>query len=204
MNLSSTGVKENSKEWWAQRYEASAGYLYSKEPSRFLMSYLDLLPAGAKVLEIACGEGRNAVALALKGYHVTGIDFCQTALDRAQRLADESKVKMNLKLQDLDFFIPELLSFDAIVSVNFKPALTLMKNLSRGLKQGGHLFLEAPLMALAKRDKSVEAFECFKPNELLTSLNPQSMQLQVLLYSELNADFWGENASMICRKTQLF
>lgn len=204
MNLDVSGIKENSREWWSKRYDSNAGFLYSKEPSQFLMSYLDLLPTGAKILEIACGEGRNLVALSLKGFQVTGIDFCQTALDRAQKLADESKVKVGLKLQDLDFFIPELLSFDAIVSVNFKPALTLMKNLSRGLKQGGHLFLEAPLMALAKRDKSVEAFECFKPNELLTSLNPQAMQLQVLMYSELNPESWGERATMICRKTQLF
>lgn len=196
--------KENTKAWWEERYQKSgSNLLASKEPSSFLMTYLDLIPLKGKVLEIGVGEGRNAVALALKGFDVTGIDFAATAIERAQKLADESQTKVNLRTADLDFFIPELLTYDAIISIDFKPPLTLLKNLSRGLKQGGHLFVEVPLLEAMKSNKSLEAVECYKPNELLNTLNPQSMQFQVLQYSELNPGKWGEKAFLICKKTQL-
>ncbi len=196
--------KENTKEWWNEKYSKTEGYLYSKTPSEFVISYLDLIPSGGKVLEIAAGEGRNAVALALKGYDVTAIDSAPLAHERAQKLAAESGAKVNWKTGDLDFFIPELLAYDAIVSVDFKPPLTLLKNLSRGLKQNGVLIMEAHLLAAIKTNKSIEAFECYKANELLTSLNPQSMSFQIQYYSELTpSSAWGDKVFLIAKKTQL-
>jgi len=195
--------KENTKDWWEQRYQASDEFLYSKEPSEFLISHLDLIPAGGKVLEIGCGEGRNAVALALKKYQVTAIDFSSTATERGQKLAASNAVTINFRTADLDFFIPELLTFDAIVCINFKPPLTLLKNLARGLKQGGHLLMEVPLVHSLKTRKNLELFECYKPNELLTTLSPQTSNYQVLSYSELSPGPWGEKCFLVAKKTQL-
>jgi len=79
--------KENSKLWWDERFASvkEGTFLYSKEPSGFLMNYLDLIPTGGKILDIACGEGRNAAALAAKGFQVSALDFSQVALERAQK-----------------------------------------------------------------------------------------------------------------------
>jgi 2-polyprenyl-3-methyl-5-hydroxy-6-metoxy-1,4-benzoquinol methylase len=198
--------KENTKLWWDEKYSLSGDqYLYSKEPSKFIFDHLDLLPKDAKVLEIACGEGRNAVALASKGYQVTAFDFSAIALQRAEALAKASGVSILFKNLDLDFYLPELLSFDAIICVDFKPPPTLLKNLSRGLKQKGHLLMESRLMESAKTYKDIETFECFKPNELLHQFIPsQQMSFQILYYSELGSTKWGENVYMIAKKSQLF
>jgi len=196
--------KENTKAWWDERYERADGFLYSKTPSSFVFDYIDLIPSAGKVLEVASGEGRNAVALALKGFQVTAIDFSAVAQARAQKLAADSGASVTWKNSDLDFFLPELLSFDAIVCVDFKVPITLLKNLSRGLKSSGHLFMEAPLLESMKTNKSLEAFECYKPNEILTSLNPQTMSFQVQFYSELGPAKWGDKAFLIAKKTQLF
>jgi len=197
----------NTKNAWEERYQKSTGFLYSKEPSKFLIDYLELIPAGGKVLEIACGEGRNAVALALKGFEVTAIDWAAPAIERAQKLAADSGVteakQILWKSSDLDFFIPELLTYDAIISVDFKPPLTLLKNLTRGLKQGGHVLMEAHLTQAMNSNSSLEIFECYKPNELLQTLSPTSVSLQVLTYSELNPAKWGDKVFLIGKKTQL-
>lgn len=192
--------KENTKEWWDEKYAQSSSFLYSKMPSEFLLRHLDLIPKGGKILEVGAGEGRNAVALALKGFGVTAIDFSAVAQERARQLAQDSGASVTWKSGDLDFFIPELLTYDAIVSVDFRPPLTLLKNLSRGLKQGGHLLMENPLLEAMKTQKSLEAFECYKPNELLQVLNPQASQFRILHYSEWNPD---DKVFLVAKKTQL-
>lgn len=195
--------KENSKAWWDERYQLSSDFFYSREPSKFLLEHLDLLPPSAKIFEVGCGEGRNSVALAKKGFQVTAADFSQVALERAQKLARDSGATINFKSIDLDLFIPELHTYDAIVSIDYKIPLTLLKNLGRGLKQGGHLLIETYLMAACKEIKTVEPFECFKPNELLSQFIPsQSLTFQILSYSELGPK-WAEKAYLVAKKTQL-
>ncbi len=192
--------KENSKAWWDEKYSQSSDYLYGKEPSKYLLSHLDLLPAKAKVLEIACGEGRNAVALALKGFDVSATDFSAKAIERAESLAKNSDVKIAFKNADLDFFIPELMSLDAIVSIDFRPGPTLLKNLARGLKQGGLLLMEAHLIEACKDSESLEVFECFKPNELLQQFVPGQPSLRIADYSELDP---GMKVQLVAKKTAL-
>ena len=43
------------------------------------------VPAGAWILDVPCGYGRHAVALAVEGYHVVGLDRSPTQLDEARR-----------------------------------------------------------------------------------------------------------------------
>jgi SAM-dependent methyltransferase len=43
------------------------------------------VPAGASILDVPCGYGRHAVALAVEGYHVVGLDRSPTQLDEARR-----------------------------------------------------------------------------------------------------------------------
>src|SRR5688572_5745462 len=43
------------------------------------------------LLDVACGHGRHAVALAARGIHVVGLDFAASLLMRASALADQLK-----------------------------------------------------------------------------------------------------------------
>ena len=76
---------------WDERY-AAAELVWSAEPNRFVADGLADLPPG-RALDLAAGEGRNAIWLARRGWEVTAADFSQVALDKGRRLAGDTTVR---------------------------------------------------------------------------------------------------------------
>jgi len=74
--------------WDAKYAAAGAGLLWSATPNRFLVQETEGLAPG-RALDLACGEGRNALWLAAQGWQATGIDFSATALARGRAAAAE-------------------------------------------------------------------------------------------------------------------
>jgi SAM-dependent methyltransferase len=72
---------------WDARY-ASADLVWSAGPNVFVERYAAELSPG-RMLDVAGGEGRNALWLASRGWDATLVDFSAVALDRAQRLWEE-------------------------------------------------------------------------------------------------------------------
>lgn len=75
---------------WDTRYAASE-LVWSRGPNRFVEAECTDLPPG-RAVDLACGEGRNAIWLASRGWEVTAVDFSQVALDKGRRLADDVPV----------------------------------------------------------------------------------------------------------------
>ena len=73
-------------EAWDQRYAADE-LVWSREPNQFVAAELADLPPGTAV-DLAAGEGRNAIWLASRGWSATAVDFSQVALDKGARLAE--------------------------------------------------------------------------------------------------------------------
>ena len=73
------------REDWDARYAGSL-LLWTAEPNRFLVAEADGLRPG-RALDLASGEGRNAVWLAERGWRVTAVDFSPVALAKARALA---------------------------------------------------------------------------------------------------------------------
>src|SRR5207245_3759298 len=73
----------------------------SGTPSAELVRVLDagLLP-GKTVLEIGCGTGTNAIALARRGYRVTAVDFVDMAVRRAREKAQQAEVEIDFRVGD--------------------------------------------------------------------------------------------------------
>jgi len=102
-----------NREYWEERY-GTEELIWKAEPNRFLVEELEALPPG-RALDVACGEGRNAVWLALKGWRVTGADFSRSALAKAQRLATDRGVEVTWVEADVVEWQPPTASFDLVV-----------------------------------------------------------------------------------------
>lgn len=59
------------------------------------------LPAESRILDLACGAGRHAIAFAKKGYHVTAIDLSENLLNIGRREAERQAVSVDFSRQDI-------------------------------------------------------------------------------------------------------
>lgn len=98
---------------WNRRY-GDRELLWTAEPNRFLVAETGALSPG-RALDLACGEGRNAVWLAERGWRVTGVDFSDVALEKAGRLASSRGVDATWIAADLLEYSPEPRAFDLVI-----------------------------------------------------------------------------------------
>ena len=75
---------------WDARYAATE-LVWSVTPNQFVAAELADLPPG-RAVDLAAGEGRNAIWLASRGWDVTAVDFSQVALDKGRRLAESQRL----------------------------------------------------------------------------------------------------------------
>ncbi len=71
---------------WDERYSGDE-LVWTSTPNQFLVAEAVGLKAG-RAVDLACGEGRNSIWLAEKGWEVTGVDFSPVGLAKAKRFAD--------------------------------------------------------------------------------------------------------------------
>jgi len=74
-------------EAWNARY-AGSDPVWSLEPNVFVVRELVGVTPGTAV-DLAAGEGRNAIWLAKHGWRVTAVDFAQAGLDKGAALAGD-------------------------------------------------------------------------------------------------------------------
>src|SRR5262245_26458866 len=66
----------------------------------FLESHLRLRP-GTRVLDVPCGSGRHALALAARGYSLTGVDLSMESIEEARRLSTEGRLSVHWRHGDM-------------------------------------------------------------------------------------------------------
>ena len=132
-----------SRELWDERY-GTEELIWKADPNLFLVEQVNALSPG-RALDIACGEGRNAVWLASKGWHVTGVDFSRVGLSKAQRLAAERKVEVNWIEADVVAWQAPAASFDLVIVMYLHLSAEYRRqvyaNCTAALAPGGVLFV---------------------------------------------------------------
>jgi 2-polyprenyl-3-methyl-5-hydroxy-6-metoxy-1,4-benzoquinol methylase len=98
---------------WDQRY-AGRELVWTSEANRFLVQEAATL-APARALDLACGEGRNAVWLAERGWQVTGVDFSTVGVAKAQRLADARGVTVGWVTANVLDHRPKPAAFELVI-----------------------------------------------------------------------------------------
>ena len=101
------------REDWDARY-AGVENLWAAKPNRFLVAEVADLEPG-RALDLACGEGQNAIWLATLGWQVTGVDYSEVAIAKARGRAERDGVDAEFVCADLVTYEPGSSVFDLVV-----------------------------------------------------------------------------------------
>jgi tellurite methyltransferase len=164
---------------WDKRF-GRREFALGKDPNPFLKKHIHLLPKG-KALDIATGEGRNAVFLAQNGFEVDAVDISEKGLKKGQKLARERGVKINTFLVDLDQYQIDKERYDLIANFYFLRR-RLIPRIKQWLKKGGRVIFETYLLEHRKLGTGgpKQAKYFLKPNELLRLFK----NFRILFYRE--------------------
>jgi SAM-dependent methyltransferase len=101
-------------------------------------------PAGKSVLDLCCGPGRCSIALAKRGFSVTGVDRTKYLLDKARAKAKAARVKIEWIRKDMrDFVRPNAFALALSMFTSFgyfddkREDEIVLKNMITSLQPGG-------------------------------------------------------------------
>jgi ubiquinone/menaquinone biosynthesis C-methylase UbiE len=125
---------------WDARY--AEGRQWSTGPNELFAQVIADLPPG-RFLDVAGGEGRNAIWLASRGWDCTVLDFSLVALERAREQAEQQGLSVGVALGDATAIDPGLGRFDLVAVLYLhlpaeQQALALA-GAARALEPGGTL-----------------------------------------------------------------
>ncbi|MGF1595703.1 MAG: class I SAM-dependent methyltransferase [Acidimicrobiales bacterium] len=133
---------DDKRQAWNERY-AERAYVWTEEANQFVAAHLgDLTPGRA--IDLAAGEGRNAVWLTARGWKVTAVDFSSAGLAKAARLAEDHGVTIELIEADATTWQPsEPVDLVLISYLQLPPEgrAAVLDHARTWLRPGGTLFL---------------------------------------------------------------
>lgn len=185
-------TSKGARERWDARYATTEGYLFGEAPSPLLAE--QSLPSSGRALDIACGEGQNAVYMAQQGLEVTAVDISVVGLRKARRLAASRGVGIRELLSDVELAGIPKGPFDVIVCIHYMQR-DLAQSIPEALAKGGLLVIELHTVENLKRSPRPSREYLIDSNELITWFP----QLFVQSYREIS-DEQKAVAQLVARK----
>ncbi len=127
-------MSEADRARWEEKYRA--GVHRESDPDPILGQALAFAPPRGRALDVACGRGRHAIALARRGYEVDAVDLSPLGLACARERAGHLRIRWIEA--DLDTWTPPESGYAVIVCVHFTEE-RLVPRLLSALAPGGVL-----------------------------------------------------------------
>ena len=145
----------------------SEKYYWGITPNEMCYEIMKLRPPVKpyRVLDIGCGEGKDAVFLAKNGYLVTAFDIADTGLEKARELARINHVEIDFFKANVNEYVPAM-EFDIIYSsgvlhyISLDKRKALFEILKEHTRSNGihalNVFVKKPFIDMAPDSEDAE------------------------------------------------
>ena len=102
---SQRGIRASMTEpFWEKSYKDDNVSTFGVHPNPTIAEKWPIFASNGAVLEVGCGEGKNAIFLAQKGFAVDAFDISVAGIAKLKRLASKHHIELNAWAQDLREF----------------------------------------------------------------------------------------------------
>lgn len=196
-----TTSQPTAAEFWEERY-SSADAVWSGRVNRALADIAPTLTPGT-ALDLACGEGGDAIWLAKHGWNVTGVDISPTAAARATAAGQAEGVgeRVMFEAGDLSTWEPKQ-GFDLVTSAFLHswpapiPREAILRRAAEFVAPGGHLLIIAHAEAPPWANPTMRAERRFPtPESELEALALDPAEWQVIISELRSRDATGPDGT---------
>lgn len=188
-------VAADARELWDGMY-AQRAQRWSGNPNATLVRYVSDLSPG-RALDLGCGEGADAIWLAVNGWQVVGVDVSDIALGRAAVHGSEGGVEADISWQQHDLtstFPPgdfDLVSAHFFQSPTELPADEILSKAAATIQPGGWLLIvgHAQFPPWARNAHAGRVFPT--ATEIFDSLNLDTAEWNARIVEEQERDAIG-------------
>jgi SAM-dependent methyltransferase len=136
---------DKAREFWDDKFRSGLPNV-RREPSRLLVEAVANVTPGAAI-DLGCGEGRNLLYLASKGWQATGIDISAVGIAQAKDAATAHKLSPSFVVSDLDAYDLGANRWDLLSSIymqdwHIKSKTNTFQRMKHSLKPGGIVVIE--------------------------------------------------------------
>lgn len=177
-------------------YRKEANLYFGQAPSATLKYLMELkLISDGDVLDLGCGEGRESLFLARRGFKAVAIDLSKYGISKLKKIKEKENLSIRCIVKDIMKYEYPSDTFDLVVGttildhIDVRKISRVVNGIKRTLKQGGYVSLTVFTTTDPgnKRKADLPASNCseyvkhyFKPNELLTYF----IDLHIVYYSD--------------------
>ena len=112
-------------------------------PSTWFTWHASLIEPGTRVVDLACGRGRHAIAAAARGATVVAVDADADGIREGERLAKKAHLDIEWRVCDLENDLPQG-QFDVVMVFNYLDRVRMPTFLEM-VRPGGYFLAETYL-----------------------------------------------------------
>lgn len=91
--------------FWEKAFKNDKTFLFGSSPNKTITEFENIIDKNGVILDVGCGDGKNAVYLARQGFeNIDAFDLSEAAIRKLKRISDKEKLKINAQVKSLQEF----------------------------------------------------------------------------------------------------
>jgi len=137
---------ESFKDSWEKKYHEN-DHLWGEDADEPLVRYSCLFSKGSRILDLGCGDGRNLLYFARKGFDVHGIDFSENAVLKCREKSIQENLSVTATSMDIRDYTFKKESWDVIIApmvlhaMKVSESSKIIKSMKLSTKPKGFIFI---------------------------------------------------------------